>query len=93
MTTNFCSTAAAPAGTKGFFNQEFYYKVPQTKNGWTKIIEETERYAPHEELPGYKYLGRIVIKVSTLILKNKKGETPIQLAMNGKHESVIKLFC
>lgn len=75
MTTNFCSTAAAPAGTKGFFNEEFYYKVPQTKNGWTKIIEETERYAPHEELPGYKYLGRIVIKVSTLILKNKKGET------------------
>ena len=75
MTTNFCSTAAAPAGTKGFFNQEFYYKVPQTKNGWTKIIKETERYAPHEELPGYKYLGRIVIKVSTLILKNKKGET------------------
>ena len=75
MTTNFCSTAAAPAGTKGFFNEEFYYKVPQTRNGWDEIIKETEKYAPHEELPGYKYLGRNVIKVSSLITKNKKGET------------------
>jgi len=77
MNTNFCSTAAAPAVTKGFFNEEFYYKVPQTKNdkGWENIIQETYKYAPPENLPGYKFIHRIVIKVSSLVLKNKKGET------------------
>jgi len=63
------------SNNKGFFNEEFYHKVPQTSNGWDEIIKATEIYAPHEELPGYKYLGRNVIKVSSLVLKNKKGET------------------